>query len=115
MEPVNAAVSTDLREHPRVQHSTPVKVFLRDTRNGAITEASVEVHCHDLSRSGMRIYASFPIEHKEFVVRFEAPNGSYVVESATVVWGAIQRTEWGFEYGLQFENLLPEDVVELAS
>ncbi len=97
------------RNFPRVCHSVPVQLLVRNPGSHEIGAALTTAMSHDLSRSGMRVYSIIHLDNKEIFVRFQSPGGEVLIRSANVV-RSTQTTGFIWEYGLEFESLLPESM-----
>lgn len=95
---------------PRVLHYSPVQILAVDGSEG---ENSVPVGSgvsYDLSRNGMRLFTTLPIDSPDFEIRFLTPTGSDVTRTARVV-NVDHRNEWVWLHELEFETPLPESAM----
>ncbi len=103
-------LAVDLRECPRVLHYAPIQLLEIEENDKAVGQAFATVVSYDVSRSGMRVFSAIEIDVPMFAVRFWTPTGMEVTQPARIV-RTVHRNEWIWEYGLQFESLLPESAL----
>ncbi len=108
------SITADLRDYPRQRFSAPVEVQFRQPVTGDYGGNLTCAVCYDISRSGMRIYSSVPLEGKEIRIRFKPLKNIEVIRVARIVRCQTQENHI-LQYGLVFESLLPESLLtELA-
>lgn len=95
------------RTYPRLRYSAPVEVKFRQPDTGRFGEAVKCLLCHDISRSGMRVYSSAPLEGEEICVCLKTPKNAEIIRVVRIV-RCVTQANLMLEYGLEFESLLPE-------
>lgn len=111
MNQISPAIAIDLRRHPRMAYSAPIRVSTGHIGND---ERICTAVCHDLSCSGVRVLSTLPLTPREVTVQFESPSGEQVRRRARVV-RFVHRNEWMWEYGLEFVVELTPDMLEVRS
>lgn len=66
--------------------------------------------CYDLSRGGIRVFSTLPLNVEQLVVQISTARGEEIAQSAHVV-RRVYREEWMWEHGLQFDSPLPESII----
>ena len=92
---------------PSVLHYSPVQILAADGLEG---ENAIPVGTgisYDLSRRGMRLFTTLPIDHPQIEIRFLTPSGADVTRAVRVV-DVQHRNDWVWINQLEFETDLPE-------
>lgn len=95
---------------PRILHYSPVQVLAVE---GSEDENSVPIGSgvsFNLSRNGMKLFTTLPIDPPHFKIRFLTPAGADVTRAVRVV-NVEHRIEWVWLHELEFESLLPESAM----
>lgn len=101
------------REYPRLRYSAPVEVKFRQPETGGFGEPVKCLLSHDISRSGMRVFSSLPLDDEEICVCIKTSKNVEVIRVARIV-RCVTQANLMLEYGLEFKSLLPEDfMIEL--
>lgn len=95
------------RDFPRLRYSAPAEVKFRNPETGRFGEAVECLVCHDISRSGMRVYSSVSLEGEEICVSLKTPKNVELIRVVRIV-RCVAQANLMHEYGLEFESLLPE-------
>ncbi len=94
----------------RIPHQSPVQVLIDCKPDGMQWANSLAAVSRDISRSGMSLFTTWPINVARITVRFVTPTGVDITQKAQVVQ-IIQSRDGNWEYNLEFENLLPESAL----